>query len=771
MDPFISQGDQPVRLQAAGLQPAPQPVQQPQAPVQPKQALQVPQSLLDKYHSGQLNPQIAMKLEEAQKAGKIQLGAPPQATRIGDTSVVDASQVDRERGGGFLTRAVAGLKSSEKGKINYLKQKFGDENVAQDTKGNIVFREGSDLGWRSFDEKGFDFGDIADFSGDAIEGTAGAAGAVGLGLVTGGAGAVAGGVAGGAAGNAARQGLSKLIAGDDEMDFGDRASQALVSGAIGGVAGGAGVVGKKAFTGIKNLNDKRKHGRAAVEGARMIQQELSGGIERSAKAAADGIPEMSENFAEKALKEGRILEKEVGPLSAAQLAKSQPGLRKEALARNNEATSQQVRDFDRFQLKVAQKRLDKVMDSIGPKESALSAGTKVKQAYEGVVSGHIRKRQMQAKKDFAEVDSAAGRARIFRKEDMSNLETTIADIMESSLPPTSRIQNDKSFKAAQGLLENLDEGWSASDMQNALSFFSKASAGTGRLFPDMDAGFNRMVASRMQRALEKDLDTLVDKVATGKSPTRTGLALESLKTARDNYRQNSIAIEKIRNTALGKVTQNKDIGAVVNALGEEGIEGGDKVAAALGKLSPGELSMTRSILEKHDPVALQSLQRIRLQQIIDKAPAAATSGDSEVADISAAQFFNHFRKNREELQAILPKEQYRDTMMVAKYLQRVSDRGATGESPTGNYLMQMINSVLPAGAVNAAVNTVRGMSAGQTNKVTAEMMTNPTTRDAMLTLARSKDGKGPKVAQAATYLASAAAIYATGLRDDTGVRD
>ena len=731
---------------------AQQPIAQPEALAAPSGAKAVPPSILEKYHSGQLPEELAVKLENAFQQGKIAGLDVPETMQVAGESLVDANMVDRERGAGFLTRSLASIKASEAGKINYLKKKFGENNVAKDTKGNVVFREAEGLGWRAFDEKGFDIGDLADFSGDAVEGVAGVGGALGGTVATGGLGALAGGAIGAATGNAARQGLSILIPGDDELSAEDRVKQAGVSAVVGAAAGGAGVAGKKAFDSAKKLKDKVQHGKAVVAGADMLKKELSDSLENRAKDAAVGLPGLTGETKESIIKEGIELEKSVGPLSAGQLSKSQPGLRKEALARNTESTSQRVRDFDRMQLKVAEKKLKVVMQSLGPDESMGSAGTKLKAAYDGAVKKAVSVRRKQADIDFAAIDTVAGRQRIFSRDALPKFDEAIREVMETSLPPTSRIQQDKSFKAAQSLLDSVGNGWSASDMQSTLSFFSNSSVGAGGLFTDHGSALNRMVAGKLQRALIDDIDSLAE-TGKGLSDRAPREALGLLKVARDNYRVNSRKISELRDTALGGIMGRHNLTSeMLDEAGNGLIESGDRIAKALDNMTSSELRMTRNILEDHDPAALQSLQRLKIESLLNKSLASATSGDAAVSDISAAAFNRNFRKNAEALKAILPAKQYLQTKQVSQYLSRVADRGATGESATGNYLFQAIKTFATQGAGAIGLDALKAMTVGQAHKTTVEMMLDAKAREAMVTLARAKEAPTRKATEAASYL-------------------
>ena len=83
--------------------------------------------------------------------------------------------------------------------------------------------------------------------------------------------------------------------------------------------------------------------------------------------------------------------------------------------------------------------------------------------------------------------------------------------------------------------------------------------GWGKVFTDQDPGLNRYVAGKFSRALQRDLDAVVESGAGGQSRE----ILESLTTARNNYRANSEAINEIRNTALGRVTKSKEMGDVI----------------------------------------------------------------------------------------------------------------------------------------------------------------------------------------------------------------
>ncbi len=135
--------------------------------------------------------------------------------------------IDTTTGASFRDRAALGLLIKPKGKVSYLTNRYGAGNADYDPAGRLMFRPTDTSQWTLVDEEGPGWGDIADFSGDAIEfGPTLAGGVLG--------GGVPGAIAGAAVGNALRQAAGGLLPGETGMSMGEGALRVGVSGLTAG---------------------------------------------------------------------------------------------------------------------------------------------------------------------------------------------------------------------------------------------------------------------------------------------------------------------------------------------------------------------------------------------------------------------------------------------------------------------------------------------------------------------------------------------------------
>lgn len=186
-------------------------------------------------------------MEAGQRGLDIGIGRPPapaQREPVGALVADQAMELEAaQQGGGpdIKTRALANLATFQDAKLQYYRDRYGADNVkpvidSQGTLRNVILRENG----RTFvaDPRGFELGDIADYSGDVIEaagGLAGAALASRLGMGRGGAALVEG--AGDIIGSAARQGLAGALIGEQAP-----AAERVKAGAINVGAGQVGNV-------------------------------------------------------------------------------------------------------------------------------------------------------------------------------------------------------------------------------------------------------------------------------------------------------------------------------------------------------------------------------------------------------------------------------------------------------------------------------------------------------------------------------------------------
>jgi hypothetical protein len=207
----------------------------------------------------------------------------------------------------------------------------------------------------------------------------------------------------------------------------------------------------------------------------------------------------------------------------------------------------------------------------------------------------------------------------------------------------------------------------ATESQRLLQIYGDAARGSGAIFKDLDTGQQRLIAGRLKDALLRDMDEAVD------SGGHSGQVATALKTARDNYRSNSTAINGLEKSVLGRL------------FGSDYDKAPERVAATVRNMKPTELRQSFKILSDADPETTQTVKRYLVEDALNAAGHNPTSGapQPQVAGetmFSAPKFLNAIRKSS-VWSTFTPAE--RQGMETAvRDLERVAFRAGTDGSPT-----------------------------------------------------------------------------------------
>ena len=180
-------------------------------------------------------------------------------------------------------RAAAGIKTTPEGKSSYLESVYGKGSVVTRPDGEVAYLNPGTGRWTQFDEQGAGLGDIADFSGDAIEIAPTFLGPPDPLTVA----------ARAVAGNAIRQAISGALPGEDYPQGGlSEAGGRLGNIARAGVFGGAGQKGANVTFGQLRgiLADEAK--RATLSPVTIAALENQVGMKLGEKITANLSPEL-----------------------------------------------------------------------------------------------------------------------------------------------------------------------------------------------------------------------------------------------------------------------------------------------------------------------------------------------------------------------------------------------------------------------------------------------------------------------------------------------
>lgn len=650
------------------------------------------------------------------------------------SDVVKDESPDTITGADFMTRFGASFKMTPEGKRSYYADRYGADNVAVDERGEIMFREKKGGRFKYADESQVTLRDLADFAGDvpgavmsAIGGAiGGAAGSVLPGAGTA-AGAVAGASTGAALGNLAKQGVSALMPGSDQMAPVDRAISAGGDMALGGVSQGI------ASGGIKLMDMVRPRnlvGRSAINAA------------ATPRAA-----------------EGQALSRDTGiPLSFAQETGSRAATTVEGMARRNPISADAFSSFDRLQTEKAVQRVNRIMDDLHASEVGdVSMGQSAQRAFDKLWDGLVSQRRGQAAKDFGAVDKMSKGSRVIPT---TNTIGEIDDLIKQMDVPgggdaTAALVNRlKTVRKELGGVQPADQKvllldaqgqplvtqgpfekrMTAEELNRLLQVYGKAASGNGTVFQELDKAQQRLVAGRIHSALTRDLDAAAGAKLTDEN------VVAALKAARDNYAANSAKISEVGDSVIGRY-----FGNVAYERTPE------RVADTLTKMKPTEIRTTLELLKRADPEVADKTARYFLEKAVEKAVPPPSASQGGAVKFSASRFLSALPDDATQAALFGGRPAQGEITKVAKVLERVADRPMEG-SPTAPLMMAWD---LAKGLFTLNPQALAGLPASVlAPRAVAKAALTPQGRQALLTVAKT----GVPTKQTAEAL-----VYLTGI--------
>jgi hypothetical protein len=403
----------------------------------------------------------------------------------------------------------------------------------------------------------------------------------------------------------------------------------------------------------------------------------------------------------------------------------------EGMAAKNPFSARKFQEFGGKQVTQAVSRLTKIMDDISPQQmNDIRAGQIVNQAFDDAVKSSVTLRSKQAAQDFGAVNAAAKNSPVVQT---NNVRKMIDDLVaEFDVPgggdaTASLVTRLKAL--GRSLSSDAKQGLTANETNRLLQVYTNASSGKGQLFKDLDTAQQRLIAGRLKTALLNDLDEAADAAQGG--------AAALLKTARDNYKANSLSINKLEESVLGKY------------LGQD--RSPERVADFLLKSKPTELQNILSIVNKTNPEAIPQVRRYFVEKAIENAVIATSKRNPGSPNFSASKFIDSMPEGT-KFEVVFGSSNARNELkMVGEALERIAYRGFTEGSPTAPLLM--------AWDATKKLFTIQGLAglpaAAIAPQTIAKASLTPEGRRAIVTLGRY-DKPTEATIRAAGYLAALA---------------
>ena len=522
---------------------------------------------------------------------------------------------------------------------------------------------------------------------------------------------------------------------------------------MGGGAAAAGAAGEVARSQAKDSGAGPSGQRLAQMGGAMVPgvaglagREAVRGVDNAATKWLRGL------FETPKAKEGAELVKGGFKLTPGQESGSETLKFAEQRARESFVTRNQVAQADKAQADAAVAQVKKLADSISPQDlSKAGVGERIQSSIKNAVERIDKVRSTTADSDYAQVRQLANGKPVIAykntvdtlnkiiqentgvvsadaKQIVSQARAQLAELTQTSGGGSSSILNASGspmISAPPKVSPKVDDINTA--MQNRKAW-SRASKGNGDIFKDVSPDANRVVASRLAAAINRDFE----EASTAKTPFA-----EALKKANKNFADYSRSIEFVQKSALGKMLGIDLADAGVTGATANSISG-EKVAQRFLSMTPSEAKQVALIIKQSDPAVLGEAKSYILRDVLKKSMDMPVSQKANDLPISYNKVIKGLQ-DREYLEAAgFTKKEMSEIDTIVKGMYRSGDRSSANNSGTAaaSDFYKMVRAV--GRPVKEGASTVAQVVF---LKKIANAMSDPNGREALLTLTKFDNKK------------------------------
>lgn len=444
-------------------------------------------------------------------------------------------------------------------------------------------------------------------------------------------------------------------------------------------------------------------------------------------------------------------------------SKAQTGL--ENMARQSVFSADEAFKADEKIAEQAIANINRVMDRVSPDSvSPQAIGDRVQRSVDDAVRSVVDRRDAVAKEQFGAIRRMVGDAPVVDyAKTRQALKDMIAENTDVLGADARRVRTQ-----AQRMLDDLSgkDGFSLDSARKSRSSYGAAARGQANLLSNVDRNVNRTFAKRMYAAISDDMDAAGQRLDEAAGFGQNGIMPEGanvtrpsemLQAANDEYRNHSDLLRKIEQSPLRRLLGDKvDVdGFTSYSLPPEA------VVQRIDAMKPSELAQVRYFMERNEPEVWGQYKRMIVEDALSAAQTAPASAGANTVPFNAGGFIRALGGDKpekiEKLRATFDPSEMEEIMDALQAARRMGDKFGANFSGTGPY-----NEVLQAS--NGFIDAMRNVSlkAGVAtaapiagfNKV-ARMMVNSDGRKALIELSRLPPGSR-KANDLAAYLAATA---------------
>lgn len=344
----------------------------------------------------------------------------------------------------------------------------------------------------------------------------------------------------------------------------------------------------------------------------------------------------------------------------------------------------------------------------GPARSAAlqrKAGRSLRVNFRRTIDIFKRKRAVQAKKDFGEVNRLSNNQRI--QIPTNNTSSALTKV-------TREVDDTGQITWARTLGNNMkkNKDFNLESLLNMRSRFSSASKGGRSLWKEFADSDTKRIAAKVLKAIDTDIDALVK--------SHRGPLQKSIRASINNYRVNSKPLNDIESTEFGQI-MGKFLDKGKNVPDEV-------IAEKVLSMKPGNIRVAMPTIESRGGKTADTVRFLYLKNMVRKNWGAEKPSGS-LFRLDARGLSNSFQKDRDKFEALFSRAADRKRVRVgfeaARLLGNPTQNAGGGINPRSagqdvagvaasrniTFLVRYMAKYLPSGIYRSALYTEAGQKA------------------------------------------------------------